>query len=56
MCDTVVGRHSVRRGHAVVAELPHGDYRHSYRFQLTRSFITNAWRVTRESRLLAQLY
>ena len=56
VCDTVVGRHSARRGHAVVAEMPHGDTRHSYRLQLTRSFISNAWRVIRESRLLAQVY
>ena len=56
VCDTVVGRHSARRGDAVVAELPRGDTRHCYRLQLTRSFISNAWRVTRESWLLAQLY
>jgi hypothetical protein len=41
----------------VVAELPGGNSRHSYRLQLTRSFISNAWRLTREALLLlAQLY
>ena len=58
VCETAVavGKHSTRRGHDVVAELPHGNSRHSDRFQLTRSSNSSACRVIRESRLFPQFY
>jgi hypothetical protein len=56
VCEAVVGKRSTRRGHDVVAELPPGNSRHSDRFQLTRSLISSAWRVTSDSQLFPQFY